>query len=91
MFNDIITCWQQISQVDRQPYFSCTHVAIIFNLFIYFRIPLTKFESARRIFHDSGTSVKQITLKYGINGPFPEPLSNYLDVSIMFLYFIIWQ
>lgn len=45
------------------------------------RIPLTKFESARRIFQDSGTSVKQITFKYGINGPFPEPLSNYLDAQ----------
>ncbi len=56
------------------------------------RIPLQKFRSIRRTLSDSGRAVEELvansaSLKYNLgfpasNGPTPETLKNYLDVSI---------
>lgn len=46
----------------------------------YFRVPLYKVQSSRRALQEVGTEVKQVRFRYG--GPVPEPLSNYLDVSM---------
>lgn len=56
------------------------------------RIPLKKFRSIRRTLSDSGQAVEELVagsvpLKYNLgfpasNGPTPETLKNYLDVSI---------
>ena len=45
------------------------------------RIPLTKVDSARKHFHEVGTSLKVIRRRWNIKGPHPEPLSNYLDAQ----------
>jgi len=57
-----------------------------------FRIPLKKFRSIRRELTDSGRGAEELlankhSLKYNLgfpssNGPTPETLKNYLDVSI---------
>ena len=57
-----------------------------------FRIPLKKFRSIRRELTDSGKKAEELlarkhSLKYNFgfpssNGPTPETLTNYLDVSI---------
>lgn len=54
----------------------------IYILFVRFSIPVQKFESARNLFHRVGTEVTQLRFnKYNnVEGPIPEPLSNYLDV-----------
>ena len=45
-----------------------------------------KFKSARRTLHEVGTSMKVLQNRYlqfsNVYGPWPEPLSNYMDVSI---------
>ncbi|XP_067934354.1 lysosomal aspartic protease-like isoform X2 [Watersipora subatra] len=49
------------------------------------RIPLKKFTSARRQLHDVGTSLEGLRNKYfqfgKVYGPWPEPLSNYMDAQ----------
>lgn len=47
---------------------------------LFCRIPLYKFQSARRALQEAGTDVHQIRLTENVDGPIPEPLSNYLDV-----------
>ncbi|XP_019873503.2 lysosomal aspartic protease-like [Aethina tumida] len=64
--------------------------AVVCNTFVlgelrtpqFTRIPLYKFKSVRRTLEDVGTHVQQVQLRYGaVNGPTPEPLSNYLDAQ----------
>uniref|UniRef100_A0A1E1WVU9 Putative cathepsin D-like protein n=1 Tax=Tityus obscurus TaxID=1221240 RepID=A0A1E1WVU9_TITOB len=47
------------------------------------RIPLYRFQSVRRHLHEVGTPIKLVKhqLNFDSNGPFPEPLSNYLDAQ----------
>lgn len=55
------------------------------KLSLFFRLQLHKFESARRTLQSVGTEIQQVKIKYANNaqvGGDPEPLSNYLDVSI---------
>ncbi|PNF16139.1 Lysosomal aspartic protease [Cryptotermes secundus] len=47
----------------------------------FVRIPLYKFQSARRTLQEAGTDVHQFRLTENVNGPTPEPLSNYLDAQ----------
>ena len=59
---------------------------ILFFCFLFFfflgRIPLYQFQSARRALQEAGTDVQQLRLRENVDGPTPEPLSNYLDVSV---------
>ena len=50
--------------------------------FFFCRIPLYQFQSARRTLQEAGTDVHQLRLRENVDGPTPEPLSNYLDVSV---------
>uniref|UniRef100_V5GZE0 Lysosomal aspartic protease n=1 Tax=Anoplophora glabripennis TaxID=217634 RepID=V5GZE0_ANOGL len=45
------------------------------------RIPLERGKSARRTLQEVGTHVQQVKFRYGVGGPAPEPLSNYLDAQ----------
>lgn len=63
----------------------------LLSILLPFRIPLKKFRSIRRELTDSGRKVEELladthSLKYNFgfpasNGPTPETLKNYLDVS----------
>ncbi|CAL1296488.1 unnamed protein product [Larinioides sclopetarius] len=48
-----------------------------------FRIPLTRIQSVRQHFHAVGTPIKVAAPRNHLlgSGPFPEPLSNYLDAQ----------
>ena len=67
------------------PYALLCPIKSYFNDFILFsRIPLHKVDTVRRTLHEVGTSGESLRHKYenyGSNGPVPEPLSNYMDVS----------
>ena len=39
-----------------------------------------KMKSVRDQLHEAGTPTSWFRQKYGLKGPVPEPLSNYLDV-----------
>lgn len=54
-------------------------VAACSNGFV--RIPLHHFQSARRTLQEAGTDVHQLRLRENVDGPTPEPLSNYLDAQ----------
>ncbi len=45
------------------------------------RIPLTRIKSAREHFHEVGTSLNILRRRWNVQGPHPEPLSNYLDAQ----------
>ncbi len=45
------------------------------------RVPLTKVQSARRHFQSVGTQVELTRRRWNVQGPHPEPLSNYLDAQ----------
>lgn len=63
----------------------------LLSILFPFRIPLKKFHSIRRELTDSGRKIEELladthSLKYNFgfpasNGPTPETLKNYLDVS----------
>jgi len=55
-----------------------------------FRIPLKQFKTARRTLHEVGTELEGLRNKYqfAVGGPWPEPLSNYMDVSFVFCFFL---
>lgn len=62
------------------------HFFALNKVFIVFitihRIPLEKGASARRHFQDVGTDLMRLNIRYGnASGPFPEPLSNYMDAQ----------
>lgn len=58
------------------------------NKSIYIRIdsvPLEKIESVRKFFHSVDTDVTQLNFRHShLRDQVPEPLSNYLDVSIAY-------
>lgn len=66
-------------------------IQILSSHFFPFRIPLKKFRSIRRELTDSGRQAEELladkhSMKYNFgfpssNGPTPESLKNYLDVS----------
>ena len=60
------------------------YIKICLNLF---RVKLEKFKSARDQLREVNTPSGIFRYKYNYDGPIPEPLSNYLDVSsLIFTY-----
>lgn len=49
----------------------------------FFRVQVNKIETVRNFFHRVDTQVSQLRMQYhNLEGPTPEPLSNYLDVCM---------
>lgn len=79
------------SQIIHHLRLDVTSKSLFSPLFFAFRIPLKKFRSIRRELTDSGRTAEELladghSLKYNFgfpssNGPTPETLKNYLDVS----------
>ncbi|XP_055946849.1 lysosomal aspartic protease-like [Argiope bruennichi] len=64
----------------------CCVLLCSFEIFLaerLFRIPLTRIQSVRQHFHEVGTPIKVAAPRSHLlgSGPFPEPLSNYLDAQ----------
>lgn len=47
----------------------------------FLRVPLYRMKTVRRHFHEVGTDLQVLRMKYAVTGPAPEPLSNYLDAQ----------
>lgn len=45
------------------------------------RVPLIRMKTARRHFQEVGTSLDVVRRRWNVEGPHPEPLSNYLDAQ----------
>ncbi|XP_075975643.1 cathepsin D [Anticarsia gemmatalis] len=45
------------------------------------RVPLYRMKTVRKHFHEVGTDLQVLRIKYQVSGPAPEPLSNYLDAQ----------
>lgn len=45
------------------------------------RIPLYRMKTVRKHFHEVGTELEMVRVKYAVQGSAPEPLSNYLDAQ----------
>jgi len=57
-------------------------VGLVFAAKPLIHVRVEKGESARNMFHRVGTEIAQLRIRYGrLNGPTPEPLSNYLDAQ----------
>ncbi|KAG8245517.1 hypothetical protein J6590_104477 [Homalodisca vitripennis] len=69
-----------------------TVATVLFLLFVsssaanFLRVPLYKIQSVRDHLREVGTDLTNVRLRYS-NDPVPEPLSNYLDVSMKPLFF----
>ncbi|EDW31658.1 GL11239 [Drosophila persimilis] len=59
---------------------ACLALAVADSNSRLLRVPLNRFQSARRHFADVGTELQQLRIRYG-GGDVPEPLSNYMDAQ----------
>ncbi|XP_013404351.1 lysosomal aspartic protease-like [Lingula anatina] len=57
----------------------CVILALMVSGEALVRVPLHKFQSARRTLQSVGTSIDMLKARYIVGGP--EPLSNYLDAQ----------
>lgn len=47
----------------------------------FLRVPLYRMKTVRKHFTEVDTDLQMLRIKYQVNGPVPEPLSNYLDAQ----------